>query len=89
MDSAGGFDPVPRLRDIAKPGLWVFGGRDHSIPVALSVQRLGELASEGHDYRVVLLPQADHLPFDRTRVLPGFEASLFDRLAEWFKSGES
>ena len=32
-----GFDPRPFLRQIAGPSLWIFGDRDPSIPVEMSV----------------------------------------------------
>ena len=35
-----GFDPRPYLERMTRPGLWIYGGRDLSIPVDRSVRRL-------------------------------------------------
>ncbi len=35
-----GFDPIPYIRDLHQPSLWVFGDQDQSIPVERSVQLL-------------------------------------------------
>jgi dienelactone hydrolase len=82
--AAGGFDPQPILATLPMDGLWLYGGRDRSIPVRASVQRLEALAASGHRYRVEVLPHADHVLFDRRRWVPAFEATVFDRLAAWF-----
>lgn len=54
-------DSAEDLRDIALPGLWVFGLDDGSVPVDLSVQRLQTLQAEGHDFDYVLFSGVGHV----------------------------
>jgi dienelactone hydrolase len=57
----GGFDPLPSIRALRIPALWVFGGRDQNIPTQLSLERLTPVVFEpGRDFRAVLFPEATH-----------------------------
>jgi len=51
---------VDSLAQLDKPGLWVFGGRDGSIPVPLSIARLEELQGDEHAFEYVLFSSAGH-----------------------------
>ncbi|MEM1190347.1 MAG: alpha/beta hydrolase [Pseudomonadota bacterium] len=51
-------DPVASLRQISIPGLWIFGGKDGSIPVDLSMERLDVLREEGLPYEYVLFSES-------------------------------
>ena len=51
---------VDSLAQLDKPGLWVFGGRDGSIPVPLSIARLEELQRDEHAFEYVLFSSAGH-----------------------------
>jgi dienelactone hydrolase len=54
-------DPRDTLSRLRIPGLWLFGDRDPSIPVDLSIQRLEQLVSRGKrqfEYRI--LPDKSH-----------------------------
>ena len=53
-------DPSTSLRRLSIPGLWIFGGKDGSIPVDLSMQRLDILRSEGLPYEYVLFSDQGH-----------------------------
>jgi dienelactone hydrolase len=54
-------DPVPYLREITVPGLWIFGGKDNSIPVDLSIERLTTLISSGRsNFEYKLYPAQGH-----------------------------
>ena len=56
-----GFDPVPLLREMTVPGIWVYGRQDRSIPAEKSAATLERLRkTEGKDFTVVLFPHADH-----------------------------
>jgi uncharacterized protein len=56
-----GFDPVPLLRRMTIPGIWVYGGRDHSQPSHTSAANLERLRrTAGKDFTVVVFPLADH-----------------------------
>ena len=55
-----GFDPLPTLRSLSTPGLWLLGGVDRSIPTPLTVEVLQSLQDAGHPYRWIVYPDADH-----------------------------
>jgi len=73
-----GYDPVPWVRQLAIPVLWLFGGADRNQPTGRSMQLLSGLTA-GHDFETVLYPAAPHSLFDRA----GFPDGLFARLAGW------
>jgi uncharacterized protein len=55
------WDPREALTRLSLPTLWIFGGRDDSIPVELSVARLEEMIKAGHrnfEYRI--FPEQGH-----------------------------
>jgi pimeloyl-ACP methyl ester carboxylesterase len=55
------WDPREVLSRLSLPTLWIFGGRDRSIPVELSVARLEEMIKDGHrnfEYRI--FPEQGH-----------------------------
>ena len=59
---ARGFDPRPFLRQIAGPSLWIFGDRDPSIPVEMSVAVLDSMRR--HHQRPITIhrfPNGNHL----------------------------
>lgn len=54
-------DPSDSLRKLNIPGLWIFGGKDGSIPVDLSIERLTLLnQAGGKNYRYVLFSDLGH-----------------------------
>jgi pimeloyl-ACP methyl ester carboxylesterase len=53
-------DPRDSLAALRIPGLWIFGGKDGSVPVDLSIRRLQGLRTEGHAYDHVLVPDVGH-----------------------------
>jgi len=62
-DYAGphGFDPLPLLKAIDIPGLWMFGSQDRSTPVSLSTEILDALvAQQGKDFSYIIYSNADH-----------------------------
>jgi len=81
-----GFDPVPLLRQIAVPAIWLYGGQDHSQPTNRSAATLRRLrASEGKDFTIVVYPHADHglldTPPTDARAMPAVLAWLRDHTA--------
>jgi uncharacterized protein len=55
------WDPREVLAGLSLPTLWIFGGRDNSIPVELSTVRLQEMIESGHrnfEYRI--FPEQGH-----------------------------
>ena len=56
-----GFDPLPAIRKLRIPVLWLFGAIDQNVPTALCVERLAPVAAEqGRDFHYVVFPGADH-----------------------------
>jgi pimeloyl-ACP methyl ester carboxylesterase len=53
-------DASEDLAGLKIPGLWIFGERDGSIPVDLSVQRLQALSRAGHAYQYVMFSGLGH-----------------------------
>jgi uncharacterized protein len=57
----GGVDPVPWIRSLRVPVLWLYGGLDRHIPTRLSVRRLEPLRAEaGRDFTITVFPNANH-----------------------------
>ena len=56
-----GFDPMPAIRALRIPALWLFGEQDKVVPTRLSVEALGPVAAEpGRDFTHVVFPGAGH-----------------------------
>ncbi len=53
-------DPNESLSELKIPGLWIFGDRDGSIPVDLSIQNLKKLGAINKDYAYVLFSRHGH-----------------------------
>src|SRR5688572_4929704 len=59
-------DSGQSLQKLSIPGLWIFGDKDPSIPVDLSIDRLKKLNNSGHPYEYVLFPGLGHNNMDET-----------------------
>jgi dipeptidyl aminopeptidase/acylaminoacyl peptidase len=62
-DYAGpiGFDPIPALKTLDVPGLWLLGAQDNSIPVPLTIEILDSLvADDGKDFSYIVYPNRGH-----------------------------
>ena len=63
----GGFDPIPSIRKLKIPALWLYGGKDTFIPPRLSARRLAPIAAEsGRDFTVADFPKANHALVETT-----------------------
>lgn len=61
-------DPRQSLRGIKVPGLWIYGGRDETLPVPLSIQRLQGLIDAGQpNFSYWLDSNARHADFQNSR----------------------
>jgi pimeloyl-ACP methyl ester carboxylesterase len=85
-----GFDPVPFLRKLSIPVLWMYGSDDRNVPTELCVERL-EALKPGHDFSWVVLPTA-HTPLVLPTGLlsslpqsPGFDPGFFPTLGDWLR----
>ena len=86
------YDPVPTLASLRKtPSLWIFGGRDQSMPSEWSLEKLEDLRSQGLPIQTRLFPDADHgilrvelTPNADRRVL-GYEPGYFMTQVNWLR----
>jgi pimeloyl-ACP methyl ester carboxylesterase len=78
----GGFDPVPLLRQMTVPGIWVYGGRDRSQPSDADAVNLERLRKGGNDFTVVVFPSADHGLLDT----PPTDARAMPTLLAWIRN---
>ncbi len=63
LEEAGpsGFDPVPYLERAQAPGLWLYGGRDTSVPVTRSIANLQQIRDGlQKDLTISVFPNANH-----------------------------
>ena len=89
----GGFDPIPSIRKLKIPALWLYGGKDTFIPPRLSARRLAPIAAEaGRDFTVVDFPNANHALVETTTGLTSemlrsdtFAPGLFSRVGAWLR----
>jgi uncharacterized protein len=90
----GGIDPIPWIRKLRVPVLWVYGGRDRHVPPGLSERRLEPIAREpGRDFTIVDFPKANHALVETTTGLTSemlrsdtFAPGLFARVGEWLRA---
>jgi len=48
------------LKSVRAPSIWIYGKRDGSIPVDLSIQNLKELKEDGYPVEYLVAPNAGH-----------------------------
>ena len=53
-------NPSDSLSKLDMPGIWIYGEKDGSIPVDLSIQRLKKLIANGHKYEYVIYSSLGH-----------------------------
>lgn len=77
-------DPRDALRNLHIPGLWLFGGRDDTLPIGLSIERLSGLIQAGQshfEYR--LTSEAGHfMNIETDRV-------AIEAMIEWMRRREA
>ena len=83
-----GFDPVDYLEPLTIPVLWLYGGRDRSIPTYASIAILEQL--EKPNFTIELFPTGNHGLFDAQTgwddefpYLPGAVPGLFNTIEMW------
>ncbi len=87
------YDPMPVLRSLSVPQLWMVGGDDVEAPSEETQRRLAELGRAGRPLTSVVFPSADHgiLEFEldakgerqHTRTAEGYQRMQLD----WIKRG--
>jgi uncharacterized protein len=89
----GGVDPMPWIRQLRIPALWLYGGLDKHIPSRLSARRLEPLAREpGRDFSIEVFPNANHALVETQTGLTSemllsdrFAPGLFPDVAAWLR----
>ena len=92
--SPKGFDPVPFLRAMRISGLWIFGAKDESIPVDMSIEALEGLRKDGYPFEIVTFPAGQHVIWETVdgsrqqlplvhRFVPGYFETLLRWMLSW------
>lgn len=56
-----GFDPMPAIRALRIPAIWLFGGKDRTVPSRMCVERLDPVAREPErDFAYRVFPGGNH-----------------------------
>jgi dienelactone hydrolase len=90
----GGVDPLPWIRALGVPALWLYGALDHVVPPRLSAKRLVSLAAEpGRDFTVATFPRANHALVETRTGLTSemlrsdrYARGLFARVGAWLRA---
>jgi dienelactone hydrolase len=83
------YDPIPTLRKLKVPSLWVLAGKDTEAPSASTIGILRGLQAQGIPIDVAVFPNADHgiIEVEQTpqgqRELERHSPGYFDLLADW------
>jgi hypothetical protein len=87
------YDPMPVLRNLATPQLWILGEDDIDAPSAETARRLKALAVEGRPIATAMFPHAEHGIFeyetlpDGTRVSTRNSDGYFAMMRDFIRSG--
>ena len=78
-----GFDPMPVLRKLEVPTLWLFGLHDSVVPIIPSLERLEALITGGKtNNQIHIFPFGDH-NFNNTATGEGYD--LTGVVEDWFQ----
>jgi dienelactone hydrolase len=89
-----GVDPMPWIRMLTIPSLWVYGALDQQVPAGLSSQLLEPLAGDGaRDVTVQVYPRANHALVETQTGLTSemlrsdtFAPGLFAAVGGWLRA---
>ena len=84
------YDPVPTVRQLSIPSLWIFAAQDSSMPTQWSLDKLEPLRAQGKPIYTVVYPDTEHgiLTFDKNdpkRTLRGYPASYLKTQIQWLR----
>ena len=87
-----GYDPMPTLRQVSAPQLWILAGEDREAPHEETLRRLTLLQREGRPIVTAVFPATDHgiLEFeerDGERVYTRYAEGYYPMMVEWIRSG--
>jgi len=84
-------DPMPVLRNLDTPQLWVLGAEDRDAPPAETAARLADLARTGHPITTAIFPGAEHgmalfeTAADGTRIATRQPAGYFPMMRDFIR----
>lgn len=87
------YQPMPVLRALAIPQLWILAGDDREAPPQETMRRLHALAEEGRPITTMVFPGTDHgiIAFDAgadgKRMETGYADGYFRMMADWVRDG--
>lgn len=73
------YDPMPALRKVDVPMLWVIAGKDTEAPNTETIARLKQLQAGGSKLDLVIFPEADHGMIEKN----GHSVGYFQLLKDW------
>ena len=85
------YDPVPTVKRLQTPSLWIFGGEDSSMPSQDSITKLEEIQELGRPIEIEVFPGAEHgiLLFtgesSSDRKYLGYAPGYLDLQVEWMR----
>jgi pimeloyl-ACP methyl ester carboxylesterase len=87
------YDPMPTLRAVQAPQLWVLGEDDLQAPSAETGRRIRSLIAKGHHLTLALYPRAEHdmteyeIGPDGSRVSTRYAAGYFAMMRDFAETG--
>nr|MBA3486150.1 alpha/beta hydrolase [Lysobacter sp.] len=87
-------DPIPVLKAVSAPQLWMLAEQDLEAPHAETVRRLATLADSGHEITTVVFPDTDHgiVEFetapDGTRTKTRYADGYLQMTMDWIRDGQ-
>jgi len=81
-----GFDPIPFVRQMHVPGVWIFGGKDDSVPVDLSIEALQSLQKEGYPFELCWFPMGNHQMWETTDWSRQYAPLIHRYVPQYFES---
>jgi hypothetical protein len=93
LDTPMHYDPMPTLRAVKAPQLWILGQDDFEAPSAETSRRLKALGAEGHPITLALYPHAEHgmteyeLTANGERISTRYCAGYFAMMRDFARSG--
>ncbi|MGN6314346.1 MAG: alpha/beta hydrolase family protein [Rhodanobacteraceae bacterium] len=88
------YDPMPVLRNLDTPQLWILGGEDADAPSAETIKRLRGLQQSGRPLALAVFPHAEHGIYefetkpDGTRVDTRNPDGYFDMMRDYILDGK-
>ncbi|MBQ1541826.1 alpha/beta hydrolase [Caulobacter sp. CCUG 60055] len=93
VDTPWRYDPMPVLRTLKTPELWMLGADDLAAPSAETIRRLKELAAQGRPITTAVFPRADHGVYEYETTAAGERLSTrnpegyFRMMADYIRDG--